>query len=170
MKNDTKETGKVDMTLRQLIRLPSLLSGLLILISSIVIGMDIISRAKGGGVSWAGEVSVYFLVVMSFLGIGFALQSGKHVQVTFLLDKLSPEVNRVLAIVVKILIAIISLIVIYFGMQAVINSYTLDFRSPTMLAVPLFIPQAAIPIGAFFLLLEVIRELLADFSGSKGRK
>lgn len=170
MKSSMSETSKIDMILRQLIRIPSLLSGLLILLSSVIIAFDVVVRALGGGLFWAGEVTIYLLILIGFLGIGFALQSGKHVQVTFVLEKLSPSVKSILDKVVKLLIVFVSLIIIHFGIQAVIDSYNFDFRSPTMLSVPMFIPQASIPIGALFLLIEVIRQLVLDFSGSKRRK
>lgn len=153
--------------LRRLVRIPSLLGGFLILISSLLIMVEVVTRALGSSSFLAGELTGYFLVVTTFLGGGYALQSGKHVQVTFLLDKLPPTINRILDSIVKTLILLISLVVLYYGTLTALNLYELNFVSATVLAVPLVIPYAAIPIGALFLIIEVIRQF-RDLSSDKG--
>jgi len=159
---------KTNTVLRQLIQIPPQVSGIMIILSALFIMYDVLTRYFGQGTYWADEIAGYFLVAISFLGSGFTLQSGKHVQVKFVLEKLSPTINKVLDMVIKILILLITLIIFYLGSRYVLDLYLLKVKFITMLSVPQFIPYAAIPIGAFFLLLEVIRELILDLFSDKG--
>jgi len=160
--------SRADNFLRQLVRVPSLLGGVMILINALIIMYDVVARSFGGSTYWAGEVTVYFLVMMTFLGGGFALQSGKHVQVTFILTKLSASTSKILEKLTKTLILFISLGLLYFGTITVLNLHTSNFVSATMLAMPLAIPYAAIPVGALFLIIEVIRELFIHHGNDGG--
>ena len=169
MDANKSSSAKTDTFLRQLVQIPSLLGGILILMSALVIIYDVVTRAFGASTFWADEMTGYFLVVTAFLGGGFALQSGKHVQVTFVLERLSASINKFLDKLVKVLILLISFCLLYFGIMTVIDLYESHFVSTTMLSFPLAIPYAAIPVGALFIIVEVIREVL-DFSRNKGGK
>ncbi len=46
-------------------------------------------------VMWTDEVGRYLLVYLVFLGSGLAMMEGKHIRVTFVLDKMPPGVRRV---------------------------------------------------------------------------
>ncbi|MCD8121865.1 MAG: TRAP transporter small permease [Clostridiales bacterium] len=49
-------------------------------------------------VMWTDEVGRYLLVYLVFLGSGLAMMEGKHIRVTFVLDKMPPGIRHVVEV------------------------------------------------------------------------
>lgn len=114
---------------------------------------------------WVSEVSGYLVASILFLAAGRVYREGGHVSMSIFLDLLSGAPKFALLAVIDLLVLSLALVVGYATYDMALLSYQLNWRSSTTLAMPLFIPQMFMPIGAAVLALEAIRLLVRNICG-----
>ncbi|WP_417539744.1 TRAP transporter small permease subunit [Marinobacter sp.] len=114
---------------------------------------------------WVSEVSGYLVASILFLAAGRVYREGGHVSMSIFLDMLSGAPRLALLALIDLLVLGLALVVGYATYDMALLSYQLNWRSSTTLAMPLFIPQMFMPIGAAVLALEAIRLLVRNISG-----
>lgn len=97
------------------------------------------------------EIAGFFLAAASFLALPYAMRSGSHIRVTLVLMTLPEAGRRVAAVLVCAVGAMTSAYFAYYAWQLVIESHEFGDLSPGLVAVPLWIPQMPIAIGASIL-------------------
>ena len=111
------------------------------------------------------EVSTYLLILAGFFGMAYTMRTHGHICVDFLYSRFPKAVRRGL----DVLTSLLSLFAIYVCMTESTNymlmSYTMEIVSPSLLRVPLWIPQCFMLIGFVLLFLEIANHFLADFFG-----
>jgi C4-dicarboxylate transporter, DctQ subunit len=111
---------------------------------------------------WSIEISVYLIMASGFLGLAPALAGNNHISVDLITSKLSPKRNKVLHTFTSVIGLIFCLILTISSADMVLVSYEINSLSTSTLRIPLFIPQAAIPVGSALIVLEFLRQLLGD--------
>ncbi|RJR52530.1 MAG: TRAP transporter small permease [Desulfobacteraceae bacterium] len=90
----------------------------------ILIGTEVFFRyAVGRALSWPEEVLGFVFVWFSLLGVVLLTQSGEHIEFSFLSGRLGPRGGQVLAVFTQVLIAMFSILMIYYG-----YTYAVMFR------------------------------------------
>lgn len=110
---------------------------------------------------WASEVSVYLLQLLVFLPMGLLLSENEHIRSTLLTDNLSAKQQRVLHLFSLILVAILAACISWLGWIMTVYAWEHSQVSATLLAVPLWLPRALIPIGGALLFLNSIVSLFS---------
>jgi len=65
---------------------------------TVTVAAQILLRAGfSSGITWTDELSRFLNIVVVFLGLALVAREGRHVQVTFLVEKLPPAVRNVVA-------------------------------------------------------------------------
>ncbi len=106
------------------------------------------------------EISGYLMVLLTFLGAGYIHLQKKHVSVEVLTSRLPEKFKKIHEITVNIVLLLFSLIVIYEGIEFTILAFKENYRSTSLLNFPLWTVFIIIPIGMFFFLLQIIRNLI----------
>lgn len=114
---------------------------------------------------WVSEVSGYLVASILFLAAGRVYREGGHVSMSIFLDMLTGAPKFALLALIDVLVLGLALVVGYATFDMALLSYQLNWRSSTTLAMPLFIPQMFMPIGAAVLALEAIRLLVRNICG-----
>lgn len=114
---------------------------------------------------WVSEVSGYLVASMLFLAAGRVYREGGHVSMSIFIDMLTGAPKFALLALIDALVLGLALVVGYATYDMALLSYQLNWRSSTTLAMPLFIPQMLMPIGAAVLALEAIRLLVRNICG-----
>ena len=122
---------------------------------------DVVARTAGHPTDWAFEYTLYALIGGAFLANAWACRNGSHFRVTTLVNQF-PRVKKLFDRIAFVVTLLFSAIVTYAGVLLVIYSFTNNVRSDSLLATPLYLPQALIPLGAGALFLEVLALLLRD--------
>lgn len=94
----------------------------------------------------AEEVMLFLLVAVVFLGNGLVSWEGKQIRMDVILHALPPIVRRLLEVLADLTMMVVCVVLIVFAWPVIDMLYDFDQRSPAA-SVPLFIPQALIPIG-----------------------
>lgn len=150
-----------DRILGYLTNAAAAIAGLAILATAFVIFYEIIARSVFHKPTvWAMEYSTYLLILAGFLGMAYTMRKEGHIFVDFLYSRFSTSVRRVL----DTFTGILSLFAVYVCMTESTNyvmmSKDMGIVSPSLLRVPLWIPQTFMLIGFVLLFLEIVNRLL----------
>ena len=110
--------------------------------------------------AWVDEAVGYLLVASVMLAAAAALRDGEHICVDIVTEKLSSRGRRVIAFAGLIAVAVTAALLLFEGYGTVEFSRMVGLRSNGYLALPLWIPQLLIPIGAALLGLAAIAALV----------
>jgi TRAP-type C4-dicarboxylate transport system permease small subunit len=108
---------------------------------------------------WVFETTGYAIIMIAFAASGYGLATGHHFKVD-LLARRFPELGVPLAILSGVLEAAFGLILVIAGSMQAYGAFEQDMRSDTLLAVPLFWPMLAFPIGGVAILLQGIAQIV----------
>jgi C4-dicarboxylate transporter DctQ subunit len=108
---------------------------------------------------WVFETTGYAIIMIAFAASGYGLATGHHFKVD-LLARRFPELGIPLAMLSGVLEAAFGLILVIAGSMQAYGAFEQDMRSDTLLAVPLFLPMLAFPIGGLAILLQGLAQIL----------
>ncbi len=108
---------------------------------------------------WAEEMSRFFQIWATYLAAAYVLRHRDLITIDVLLQRLRPRARHVAALCALTVVAIFSLVAVYYGMQSMLESIRIGRASSTMLTVPLWMTEVAIPLGFGALLLQALAEL-----------
>jgi C4-dicarboxylate transporter DctQ subunit len=123
-----------------------------LLVLCAIVVYEVVSRyAFDEPTIWVQEVAVYLLIAVTFLGLAPTQHAGEHIRIDVLTRRLSEPARRALEAVTLLSLAAFALVAAWGGGQMVAQSLRFGRRSPTLLAVPVWIPQLLLPIGMLLL-------------------
>lgn len=121
-------------------------------------------------IQWVVEINGYMLVAVTLLSMSYVLRIDGHIRVDILDKYWNVVMEKALKIISYICIFIFSIVFVTKGWDMVIRSFINNWKSSTLLATPLFIPQSLIPLGGLMLLsqsLLLVIETTFEKTGSK---
>ncbi|HLS65569.1 MAG TPA: TRAP transporter small permease [Pseudogracilibacillus sp.] len=92
------------------------------------------------------EIGKMGILVLTFMGLGYAARKGMHIEMSGVFDLLPNKVKRILRIFINLVSSIILIICTYLAFRYVIHLYDLNQVS-TILRLPLYLTMAVIPLG-----------------------
>ncbi|SHI07683.1 TRAP transporter small permease [Pollutimonas bauzanensis] len=110
---------------------------------------------------WATEISIYLLQLLVFLPMGLLLGENSHIRSTLLTDKLSPRAQRALHLLSLAMVALLAGCITWLGWKLTAHSWHQSQVSATLLAIPLWLPNALIPLGGLLLLINALGGLIS---------
>ena len=147
----------IERLVRGLARVGLGLAAAALLASLAAIAYSVVRRYLfGAPVAWTDELVGYLLVASVMLAAADALFGGEHIAVDIVTERLAPAGKRITLIVGLAAVAATAVLLLIEGIGTVQFSHQVGLRSNGYLALPLWVPQLLIPIGALLLLLAAI--------------
>lgn len=115
---------------------------------------------------WAGEVSIFLLIYITFLGGSLGIKYNTQASFTILTDYLPKKIEQAVLIAGHILMLLFMTIILYYSYKWIISSNVLIQRSSSML-LPMLIPYSIIPIGLTFTSIHLLHNLLDLIRGGE---
>ncbi|GEM_PF-2425218 len=122
--------------------------------------VDVIQRTLGIGLMGIQEFIEMLDVWVCYLAIPFLLRARKHIRVDLVTSHLSPERQRHLRLVTDIVSAIACLVILWWSIGWISNSYSLG-RQTMLLGMYYWVWQIGFSVGILFFALEAIFEVIA---------
>lgn len=122
--------------------------------------IQIVARPLGIVVSWSAEFAGYAMAASSFMGLAYTLNSGGHIRVNLLADRLPTSWQRWLE---RLCLLMASGIVGFFAWYCVAmtyDSYQFNEMGQGIIAVPLWMPQLWMALGVACLWLALVDNLI----------
>ena len=111
-------------------------------------------------VPWSEELARYLMIWMGMLGSVIALRKGRHIGVTFLVDKLPARAHKFIVNLVRLIIIGFMAIIGWEGVGLAIFNAT---QLSAAMEIPMTIPYLAIPVGATMMIVDFTDELFQEY-------
>lgn len=129
---------------------------------SALIGLQIFMRyVMGASLSWSEELSRYFFIWATYIGIAYAVRKDAHIRVTMATDLLSPKGQAVIRILTHIIFGAFALFVMYQGWFMVEKTFRFGQKSAS-LGMPMGIIYLAPFTGLLLVVLRLIQAIVID--------
>jgi TRAP-type C4-dicarboxylate transport system permease small subunit len=114
----------------------------------LVTGAVFVRYVFGIPIVWVPEIVGYLMVVLVFLALGETMLAGSHIRIDLLVSRLPRRLRDVLELLTLTLSTGVAGFFAWHGVQTMLRSYEFGRRDAFgALNTPLYIPQAALPIG-----------------------
>ena len=130
---------------------------------------QVVGRLLGAAVPDAGELAGYAMAAAIFLSLAHTFRSGGHIRVNLLLTHVRPGLRRALEYWCLALLAALGALLAWFAVGMVLDSREMGDVSTGMLAVPLWIPQIGMAVGAVLFEIAVLEECVHVLRGNEPR-
>jgi TRAP-type C4-dicarboxylate transport system permease small subunit len=115
----------------------------------------------------ADDISAYLCVSTTFFALAHTFRRGELIRVGLVIERLGPKARHVAEILALTLAAVSVAYCVFWTLDDVLFSYEIDDVAQGALAVPLWIPKLAMPLGASILLIAVLDELVTVLRGHR---
>ncbi len=105
---------------------------------------------------WSESAARLCMVWLVVLGMNLAIRHGDHIRVDFFVDNASPRWQAILAAVRIIVVAIVTLILIYAGYKIAVANWT---QIASGIRIPVFWKYIVVPIGSVIALLFLLERV-----------
>ncbi|MFC2065481.1 TRAP transporter small permease subunit [Chloroflexota bacterium] len=138
-----------------------LLTGICILLLTMVVTYSVFMRyVVGKPVYGPNEISEYLFLFSVFLGLAYTQKERAHVRIDMILTRLPERTQTILELITTFLALIFTGVLAWQSWLLAWQAFTSGWKSMTALAIPIFIPQVAIPIGSAALGIALIATLV----------
>jgi len=138
-----------DRLVRRLATLGIALAAIALLVSLVLIVYSVVMRyALNQPVAWVDEMVGYLLVATVMLAAADALLEGEHIAVDIVTERLSSRGRRLTLLGGLVAVAASAVLLAVEGVDMVRFSKLVGLMSNGYMAVPMWIPQLLVPIGA----------------------
>ena len=146
-----------DRLVRGLARLGVAAAALSLLASLVLIVYSVVMRyLLGRPAAWVDELVGYLLVACVMLAAADALLEGEHLAVDLLTERLSPHGKRLALLAGLVCVGLSALLLAVEGYDMVAFSAMVGLMSNGYMAVPMWVPQLLVPVGAILMLAAAI--------------
>jgi len=115
---------------------------------------------------WAEELSRFFQLWAVYLATAALLRDDTHIRITLVTDRFGDQTRRWLDVLSLSIIAAFCLIPIWYGWEITADSLAVGRTSSTMLDVPSWLTEIAIPAGSALLLLQALSQIARRIGGA----
>lgn len=116
---------------------------------------------------WAEELSRLVFIYATLLAAPFLLHHNQHIRVTALVGLLGPGARRACRLIALAFVAAFAILLVWYGLDAPLNSFARGRTSGSMLDIPAWWPQAAVPFACALLALQSIVEFVRTAMGAR---
>jgi len=134
-----------------------------LIVMLVVIGVDILTRSLlNFSFEISDELGGYMLVTITFVSLSVCQISDSFHHVELVQSRLSPYGRAVSHVIFDLLSLTFAVLLLWQLVKFELSSFRFGDHAPTYLATPLWIPQAAMMLGAAALCFSVVRTLAAN--------
>ena len=130
----------------------------LVLISAVIPWAVYTRYVLNRAASWPEPMAVLLMIVLTFFGAAACYRAGLHMRMSFFVSLLPPRLQRMMAFIVELLMALIALFMVDWGAKLVAATWQNSIADFPALSVG--VTYLPIPLGGAILFLFVIERLL----------
>jgi C4-dicarboxylate transporter DctQ subunit len=109
--------------------------------------------------SWAAELSQMCLIWGSLLAMAYLLSKRQHIQVDAVVQLLPAYLVRCVDVVVLVVVGVFAAVVTWYGFEIFYDSFTRGRTTGSLLNIPIWIVELAVPVGFFLLTTQCLYEI-----------
>ncbi|WP_438462599.1 TRAP transporter small permease [Marinomonas sp. PE14-40] len=141
------------------------LSGLSILMITLLIVAQVVGRLFGFIVPSAEDFAVYSLASATFFGLAYTFHEGGHIRVTLAIKSLPPKVRRFQEGAILIFATLLTAFMAFYMVHLAWESYEFEEVSYGYIPIPLWMPQVPVALGSIMFAIAVADDLICMLMG-----
>lgn len=114
---------------------------------------------------WSEELSRFLQIWATYLAAAHVLRKRQLIAIDIIVRASGPKLRLYCESLALLVIIAFCLVAVYFGSEIVIDSIRIGRASSSMLAVPSWLTELAIPVGFGLLLIQALIELIRTLGG-----
>lgn len=114
---------------------------------------------------WAAELSQLCLIWGTMIAMPWLLQANRHIAVDVMTDRMGPLAKTVCRLLSMAVVALLSAVVAWKGGGIFLESFERGRTTGSMLDMPTWVSELAIPVGFSLLFLQALIELMRTPGG-----
>lgn len=118
---------------------------------------------------WQGELSIYLLMFVTFVGAAYGLRHHAHVGVDLLVERLPTKPQLAMRVFTAVLSLVVVLVVLWTSFELWYEAYEGGFRSATAWRAPLSVVYAILPLGMLLVALQYVAFIVEGVQALLGR-
>ncbi|MEJ8546660.1 TRAP transporter small permease [Brevibacillus borstelensis] len=127
---------------------------------AVIVALAVVFRyVLGAPLSWAGEVSIFLLIWVSFIGGSLGLKYRSQAAVTIVLEYATAKARKMVGIMGHVLMLAFLAVMLYYS-YAWVLSPGVAFQKSTAILLPMWIPFSAVPIGLTCAAIHLLSNLI----------
>jgi len=143
-----------------------LLGALLMFLTGVFLSYEVTARyVLHAPTVWAQELSELFLLWGVFLMLGLLIHTGKNIAIDVVYAKVSSGLQRTLDIVALSFVLAFLVLTVQAGSEMVMDSITRGTTTGTMVDIPIYWEEAAVPFGCAWAAVQTVVELVRAVTG-----
>jgi len=147
--------------LDKIIKYSGYLASALFISIGFIISYEVISRyVFNAPTIWVNEISRFLQIWATYLALTYSFHKKDFIRITVLYDKIGDRGKKILDFISTIFIIFFSVFVVYYGWLIAYDSLEVGRTSSTILDLPSFLTELAIPLCFGFLLIRVLIEFI----------
>jgi len=128
-------------------RFEAVVLGLGVLIMATISVANVIGRfVFGESIFFAEELNQFLIVLITFVGIGYAARKGRHIRMSAIFDSLPDPLRKALMVLIALITAAAMFVLAYYSYVYVVSVYATGRVAPS-LRVPVYLTFVWVPIG-----------------------
>ena len=145
----------------KIVKYSGYLASALFIIIGFIVSYEVIMRYLFNSPTiWVNEVSRFLQIWATYLALTYSFHKKDFIRITVIYDRLNENGKKLLDFISFVFIIIFSSFVVYYGWLIAYDSLKVGRTSSTILDVPSFLTELAIPLCFAFLVLRVILEAI----------
>lgn len=139
-----------------------ILGGVLLVLVVMIVSEVVMRYFFNAPTIWSTELQLFFYAAICVLSQSYALRQRSHARIDLLFKKLSPRNQEILSCVFYVIFFMpFACVLLYYGTLFAIHSWSIREASVWSSWEPILYPiKTALPIGAFFMLVQGLSELM----------
>jgi len=109
---------------------------------------------------WAEEMSRFLQIWATYIAAATVLRHRQLIAITVVIERLGPRGRKAAEAFALLWILLFCLVAVWYGLDIMFDSIRLGRATPTMLSVPQWMTELAIPLGFTLLALQALAELI----------
>jgi C4-dicarboxylate transporter, DctQ subunit len=152
--------GMIQSISNGITRIEKFLAAILMFALAIIVALSVAFRYfLNAPLSWSGEVAVFLLIWISFIGGSLGLKNKSQAAVTLLLDYCPQRVKMWIAVFSHVFIIVFLVLILSYTYTWILSD-GVAFQKSTAMLLPMWIPYSAVPIGLTFACIHVFAQLV----------
>lgn len=135
-----------------------------IVVMGAIVILEIVTRNLFGfSFEMSEEIGGYIIVGVSFVSLPVCQVYRSYHHVQFLQNRLSPRMQALSHVLFDVLSLCFCLVLVWQLVRFTASTYRAEDIAPTLLATPLWIPQAVMPVGALLAAVSLLRSAIGNW-------
>lgn len=118
----------------------------IILLAGITMGNVVSRKFFNHSWSFTEEVSQFILVIITFIGVGYAARKSRHIRMTAFYDMIGEKLKKVIILIVSFFTMLLMFYLAYYAMEYTLNVMETQRLTP-VLRLPFYLVVIWVPVG-----------------------